>query len=229
MNWMIKAEKREVFGKNACRRIRKSGRIPAVLYGEGKPGVPLTLDRKDIIAILKSESGENTIFKVNFDSKSVDAMIKEVQVDPVTDQLLHADLIRISMEKVIRVSVPLLLQGDPVGVKTEGGFVDFMTRELDIECLPKDIPENLKIDISGLHLHQSLKVGDIVPPPGVRIISDPSTVVVLISVPHKEEEAAKPAEEVAAAEPAEPEVIRKERAEQEEEEGKEKKAKKEKE
>lgn len=228
MNWMIKAEKRDVFGKNACRRIRKSGRIPAVLYGEGKQGLSLTLDRKDIIAILKSESGENTIFKVSFDSKTVDAMIKEIQVDPVTDQLLHADLIRISMEKALRVSVPLLLQGEPVGVKAEGGFVDFMTRELDIECLPKDIPENIKIDISGLHLHQSLKVGDIVPPPGVRIINDPSTVVVLISVPHKEE-AAKPAEEVVAVEPAEPEVIRKERAEQEEEEGKEKKAKKEKE
>jgi len=228
VSWVIKAEKRDVFGKNACRRIREAGRIPAVLYGEGKAALPLTLDRKDIIAILKSESGENTIFKVSFDSKTQDAMIKEIQVDPVSHQLLHADLIQISMEKTIRVSVPLLLQGEAVGVKSEGGFVDFMTREVDIECLPKDIPEHITIDISGLHLHQSLKIGDITPPEGVRLISDPSSVVVLISVPHKEEEAAKPVEEGVAAEPAEPEVIKKERAEKEEgEEGKEKKAKKE--
>jgi large subunit ribosomal protein L25 len=218
MSFTIKAEKRESFGKNASRRLRKEGKIPAVLYGEGTVNVPLILMKKDIIMILKSEAGENTIFRVMLDSKAQDAMIKELQVDATSDELIHADLIQISMDKAIRVAVPILLQGEPVGVKTEGGFVDFMTREVEIECLPKDIPENIKVDISELRLHQSLKVGGIAAPEGVRFISDPGAVVVIIGVPHKEEEVeVKPAEEAVVTEPAEPEVIKKERAEEKKE------------
>jgi len=227
MSFTIKAEKRESFGKNANRRLRKEGRIPAVLYGEGTRSVPLTLIKKDIIMIMKSESRENTIFKVVFDSKVQDAMIKELQVDPSSDELIHADLIHISMDKAIRVAVPFLLQGEPVGVKTEGGFVDFITREVEIECLPKDIPEHIKVDIGELHLHESLKIGDIAAPDGVKYMTDPATVVALIGVPHKEEEVeAKPVEEAVVTEPAEPEVIKKERGEKEEE-AKEKKKEKE--
>jgi len=230
MSFTVKAETRDAFGKNASRRLRKQGLLPAVLYGEGTATVPLVLAKKDVILILKSDTGENTIFKVILDSKAQDAMFKHVQIDSITDELIHADLIQISMDKAIRVNVPFLLQGDPIGVKTEGGFVDFMTREVEIECLPKDIPENIKIDISPLRLHQSIKVSDITAPEGVKLISDPSSVVVLIGVPHKEEEVAKPVEEaVVAAEPTEPEVIKKERAEKPEEEEKpEKKEKKEK-
>jgi len=230
MSFTVKAEKREAFGKNASRRLRKQGFIPAVLYGEGKETVSLVLEKKDVILILKSDSGENTIFKVAFDSNAQDAMFKDIQIDVVTDELIHADLVQISMDKAIRVNVPVSLQGDAVGVKTEGGFVDFMTREIEVECLPRDIPESIKVDISPLHLHQSLKVGDIAAPEGVRLINDPSSVIVVISVPHKEEEVAKPAEEgVVAAEPVEPELIKKERAEKTEEEEKpEKKEKKEK-
>jgi large subunit ribosomal protein L25 len=221
MSFSVKADKRDAFGKNAARRLRKQGLIPAVLYGEGTATIPLVLSKKDVIRILKSDSGENTIFKVTFDSKSQDAMFKDVQIDVSTDELIHADLIQISMDKAIRVNVPVILQGDPIGVKTEGGFVDFMTREVEVECLPKDIPENIKLDIGPLHLHQSLKVSDLAAPEGARLMSDPSLVVVLISVPHKEEEAPKPAEEgVVAAEPTEPEVIKKERAEKGEEEEK---------
>lgn len=230
MSFTVKAEKRDAFGKNASRRLRKQGLIPAVLYGEGAASVPLVLAKKDVFLILKSDTGENTIFKVAFDSKSQDAMFKDIQIDSSTDELIHADLIQISMDKAIRVNVPVILQGDPVGVKTEGGFVDFMTREIEVECLPRDIPENIKVDVSPLHLHQSIKIGDLAAPEGVRLISESSSVVVLISVPHKEEEVAKPVEEgVVAAEPAEPEVIKKERAEKPEEEEKpEKKEKKEK-
>lgn len=233
MTITIKAEKRDAFGKNASRRLRKQGRMPAILYGEGTGAIPLVLEKKDVIAILKSDSGENTIFKVAFDSKTKDAMFKDLQIEVGTDELIHADLIYISMDKTIRVNVPFELQGEAVGVKTEGGFVDFMTREVEIECLPKDIPEQLMVDISGLHLHQSLKAGDVVTPEGVKLISDPATVIVLIAVPHKEEEVAKPVEEeIIAAEPEEPEVIKKERPEKEEEgetpEKKEKKEKKEK-
>ncbi len=159
-------------------------------------------------------------------------MFKELQVEPSTDELVHADLIQISMDKAIRVEVPFELVGEPVGVKTEGGFVDFMTREVEIECLPKDIPEHIAVDIAALHLHQSLKIADVAAPAGVKFVTDPTTVVVVIGVPHKEEEAAKPAEEVeaaAAAAPTEPEVIKKERAPKEEEEEKKEKKGKEKE
>jgi large subunit ribosomal protein L25 len=230
MSIVVKSEKREGLGKNAARRLRKQGFVPAVLYGEGMDSQPLVLSKKDIVQIMKQESGENTIFRVAYDSQEVDAMIKELQVDPTTDEILHADLIRISMDKPIRVTVPIVHSGEPAGVKTEGGFVDFVTREIEVECLPRDIPESIRIEISGLHIHQSFKVENITPSPGVRVISDPGTVLVLISLPHKEEEfpGEKPAEEVVVEEGAEPEVIKKERAPKEEGEEEEKKEKKEK-
>lgn len=159
MTITIKAEKREAFGKNASRQLRMRGFVPAILYAESVSSVPLALDKRDIIQIMKTETRENTIFKVMFDAELRDAMIKELQVDPVTDQLIHADLIQIAMDKLIRVTVPIVPKGEAFGVKTEGGFVDFVTREVEIECLPKNIPDRIEIDISGLHLHQSLKIG----------------------------------------------------------------------
>ncbi len=214
MSLTIKAQKRDAFGKNASYRIRRTGSVPGVLYGQGLETIALSLDKKDIIHILKSDTGENTLFRVGFDGDVRDAMIKSLQVDPVNDEILHVDLIQISMDKAIRVAVPLETVGEAVGVKTEGGFVDFITRELEVECLPKDIPEKITLDISGLHLHQSIKVSEILPPAGVKVISDPHAVVVLIQVPHEEKVEEKPVEEVAAAaeEAKEPEVIKKERA-----------------
>jgi len=215
----IKAEKREGVGKSVSRRLRREGKLPAILYGEGVINTPLILNKKDIFAILKSEARENTIFKISFDSESRDAMIKALQIEPASDELLHADLIQIAMDKLIRVSVPIVHKGEPVGVKTEGGFVDFITREVEIECLPKDIPEHMEIDISALHLHQSFKVENLALPAGVRFLSDPATVLVLIEVPHKEEEVVTAAatEGEVVAEEKEPEVIKKERAEEKEE------------
>lgn len=217
MNIVIKSEKRQGLGSNASRRLRKQGFVPAVLYGESMESRPLVVSKKDIVQILKLESGENTIFKVAVDTDMYDAMIKDLQVDPVTDELLHADLIRISMDKPVRVTVPIVHSGEPVGVKTEGGFVDFVTREVEVECLPRDIPESLSIDISELHVHQSIKAEGMAIPAGVKLITEPATVLVLVSLPHKEEEAfpgEKP-EEAVAEESAEPEVIKKERAEKE--------------
>jgi large subunit ribosomal protein L25 len=146
--------------------------------------------------------------------------IKDLQIDQTSDKLLHADLIQIAMDKEIRVAIPIELAGEAIGVKTEGGFVDFMTREVEIECFPANIPEHITIDISALHLHQSMKIADIVPPEGVKLISEPNTVIVLIQVPHEEKVEAKPEEEVVAEAPveaAEPEVIKKERKKEEEE------------
>jgi large subunit ribosomal protein L25 len=220
MSLVIKSEKRDIFGKNASRRIRRAGMVPAILYGEGAASVPLILDKKDIIRILKSETGENTIFKIAFDGEEKDVMIKDLQIDQTSDELLHADLIQIAMDKEIRVAIPIELEGEAIGVKTEGGFVDFMTREVEIECFPANIPEHIAIDISALHLHQSMKIADIVPPEGVKLISEPNTVIVLIQVPHEEKVEAKPEEEVVAEAPveaAEPEVIKKERKKEEEE------------
>ena len=228
---VVKSEKRQGLGSNAARRLRAQGFVPAVLYGEAMPTASLVLAKKDIVQILRLETGENTIFKVAVDADSYDAMIKELQVDPATDELLHVDLIRINMDKPIRVAVPVVHSGEPFGVKTEGGFVDFVTREVEVECLPRDIPESLAIDISELHINQSFKVGGITAPAGVKILTDPNTVLVLVSLPHKEEEpfpGEKPEGEVAAEEPKEPEVIKKERAEKGEEEAGEKKKEKEK-
>jgi len=223
MSLVIKSEKRDLFGKNASRRFRKGGLVPVVLYGEGAASIPLVLAKKDIVRILKSETRENTIFKIAFDSEEKDVMIKALQVDATSDELLHADLVLIAMDKAIRISVPIELVGEPIGVKTEGGFVDFMTRDVEIECLPKDIPERISADISALHLHQSLKVADLAAPAGVKIISDPNTVLALVQIPHEEKVEVKPEEEAAAAEaapaaPAEPEVIKKERKKEEVEE-----------
>ena len=221
MRLTIKGEKRELFGKNASRRLRREGKVPAVLYGGGMTNTHLVLHKKDIFGILRSESGENTIFKTAFDSDSLDTMIKEVQIDPVRDEILHIDLIQIAMDKAVKVSVPVDVKGEAVGVKAEGGFVDLVMREVEIECLPHDIPENIDIDISHLHLHQSIKVDDMSPPPGVKIVSDPHAVVVLIEAPTKEEEVAvkeEEEEEVSVmAEEEQPEVIKKEKVEEKEE------------
>jgi large subunit ribosomal protein L25 len=215
MSLEIKAEKREKFGKNASRVVRREGRIPAILYGPGLDNVALTLDKKDLFSILKSETGENTLFVVSFNSEKKDAMIKELQINPVSDELIHVDLIQIAMDKMIRVDVPIILVGEAVGIKTEGGFIDFSSREIEIECLPKDIPEHIEIDISGLHLHQSVKVEDIRPPEGTKITSDSDLVIVLIQAPSKEEEAEVEEEEEVMAEGEEPEVIKKEKGEEE--------------
>jgi large subunit ribosomal protein L25 len=219
MSIVVKTEKRQGLGTNAARRLRAQGFVPAVLYGESMDTTALVLAKKDIVQILRLESGENTIFKVAVGADSYDAMIKEIQVNPATDELQHVDLIRISMDKPIKVTVPVEHSGEPVGVKAEGGFVDFVTREIEVECLPRDIPESLAIDISELHINQSFKVQAMAVPAGVKVLTDPNTVLVLISMPHKEEEpfpGEKPEGEVAAEEPKEPEVIKKERAEKEE-------------
>ena len=220
MGITIKGEKREVFGKNASRTIRREGKVPVIFYGENIPTIPLIVSKKDIIKILKSEAGENTIFKVSFNSESRDTMIKELQIDPVTDEILHVDFFQVAMDKAIRISVPVVPLGEAVGVKTEGGFIDFINRAVEVECLPKDIPEHIEIDVSSLHIHQSLKVEDIKPLEGVEIVTEQDAVLILINVPHKEEivEEEVEEEEEIIAEGEEPAVIKKEKEEAEEKE-----------
>jgi large subunit ribosomal protein L25 len=219
MSLVIATEKRDAFGKNASYRIRRTGSIPAILYGEGKESTPLVLTKKDVIRILKSDLGLNTLFKISFGSEERDVMIKDVQIDSITDEVLHADLIQIDMTKTIRVAVPVELVGEAVGVKTEGGFIDFMTRELTVECLPSLIPEHFAVDVTALHLHQSVKAGEVTVPEGIKLITEPGVVIALVQMPAEEKaEVAAAVEEGAEAAPAEPEVIKKERTEKEGEE-----------
>lgn len=229
MSFKIKGEKREVFGKNASRRLRRSGMVPVILYGAKEVNVPLTIKKTDIFQILKTDTGENTVFEVSFNSETKNVMIKELQKHLVTDEIIHADLIQIAMDKAIRVSVPVVTVGESIGVKTEGGFVDYITREIELECLPKDIPEHIEIDISNLHLRQSVKVGDVVVSEEVKLVSDPEAILVHIEVPAKEEEIEVEEEELIGEE-EEPEVIGKEKpeGEEKEEEKKEDKGEKEK-
>ncbi|MFC2169363.1 50S ribosomal protein L25 [Acidobacteriota bacterium] len=217
MSVVVKSELRDITGKNAARRIRREGKIPAILYGRNMDSTQLTLNKKDIVSILKLETGENTIFQAVYDSVKKNAMIKELQIDPVTDEILHVDLIEIAMDKSIRVTVPCVLTGEAIGVKAEGGFVDFITREIDIQCLPKDIPEHIEIDISSLHLHQSVKIEAVKLPARAELLSDPQLVIVLIEAPTKEEEyeVEEKEEEEVIAEEEEPEVIKKEKTEEE--------------
>jgi large subunit ribosomal protein L25 len=222
MSLTIKCETRDVFGKNASRRLRREGKVPAVLYGGNQPSTHLSIQKKDIFGILRSEAGENTIFKAATDKVTRDAMIKELQLDPVTDEIIHIDLIQIAMDKTVRVSIPVVVTGESIGVKTEGGFVDLVTREIEVECLPGDIPESIEVDISELHLHQSLKIEEMAFPEGVEALSDPQTLVVLIEAPTKEEEIVpeemEEEEMEVMAEGEQPEVIRKEKEEEKKEE-----------
>ncbi len=216
MSIVISAEKREERGKNVARRLRREGRLPAILYGSESESVPLTLNKKDIFNILKSESGENTIFQVSFLEQNQDVMIKEYQQDVVTDEIQHVDLIRIVMDQAIRVDVPVNLTGDAVGVKTEGGFVDFVTREIEVECLPNDIPEHIDVDITALHVNQSLKIEELEVIQGVQFTSDPQLVIVMIhSSDVEEEEVEEEEEEEIMADEGQPQVIKKEKTEEE--------------
>jgi large subunit ribosomal protein L25 len=219
MNIVIKGEIRDQFGKNASRRIRREGNLPAILYGPATENFPLILNKKDVFQILKSESGENTLFKIDLGSQKRDVMIKAFQQDVVSDEVLHIDLIQIAMDKIIRVMVSMNVQGEAIGVKSEGGFVDVMTRELEIECLPHDIPEHIDIDISDLHINQSLKVEDLPEIKGVKLLADPNQVLVVIASSKVEEEAEEEEVEGIIGEEEEPELIKKEQAKDEKKEG----------
>jgi large subunit ribosomal protein L25 len=204
------------FNKNAARRVRAAGKIPAVLYGPGADPVAVEVDPKQISRILYSESGHNTIFDVEIPgSAAAKAMIVDWQREPIKDQLIHIDLKRIALDKVLRVRVRVKLLGVPVGVKTEGGILDQVLREVEVECLPADIPSHIDVDVSGLGMHQVLRVSGLPHSDKIKYLnSEDATVAHVVSI--REEVAATPAEgaegvpaEGAAAAPAEPEVAKK--------------------
>jgi large subunit ribosomal protein L25 len=223
---VVEAAPRTTRGKNEARRLRLTGRVPAVLYGGKGEAVTLAVNAKQVGAILRSESGHNTLFQVDLGGKHEPAILKDWLVDPITGRLLHVDLLRIAMDVRMRVKVPVHTFGEPSGVKVQGGVFEIVTREVEVECLPADIPTEFKADVSGLALNQALRAGDLqLDPNKIKLITDKDRVLAHVVALKVEEE--KPAEAVAAesAAPAEPEVIKKGKKEEEGEEGAEGEAK----
>src|SRR5678816_345028 len=199
---------REGRGKNEANRLRASGRIPSVVYGtpaKGKApeGVAVAVDPKALLRILHSDSGANTLITLKLDGGQSRVMVKEYQLDPVTHHLLHADFYQLAMDKAITVTVPITLKGEPKGVKLQGGLLDFVTRDVQVQCLPTDIPEHIDVDVTELMLNQSIRLRDLPENPKWKPVTDGDTMLVHVVMP-KAEESAATAE--AAAAPAEPEV-----------------------
>jgi large subunit ribosomal protein L25 len=209
---IIPAEFREKTGKNESRRLRRGGRIPAVVYGMGKPTAALQLDPKDILNILRSPKGTNTLFKIQErdDAEGRMVMLRDYQYHPATGDLLHVDLVRVDVSKPVEIEVPVETYGIAPGIKDEGGFLTVVLREISLRCLPSHIPDSVRIDISNLHLHGIVRIRDVNFGEGVEVLHEPEIPLLTIQEPVKEPEpeeaeAAAAAEAEAAAE--EPEVI----------------------
>lgn len=229
MEARLEVKKRDGRGKNEARRLRAGGRVPAVVYGavkngERPEGVPVAVDPKEVLRILHSDSGVNTIITLKLDGSESQVMVKEYQLDPVSHHLLHADFYQLAMDRAIVVSVPISVKGEPAGVKQQGGVLDFVTREVEVECLPTDIPGHIEIDVSELMLHQAVRVRELPGSPKWKVVTEPDTMLVHVVMPKAEEVAAAPEGEAAVAAaaapavPAEPEVIKKGKVEKEGEE-----------
>jgi large subunit ribosomal protein L25 len=225
MDATLEAVRREGRGKNEANRLRASGRIPGVVYGtasKGKApeGVAVAVDPKALLRILHSDSGANTLITLRLDGGQSRVMVKEYQLDPLTHHLLHADFYQLAMDKAITVTVPVVIKGEARGVKVQGGLLDFVTRDIQVQCLPTDIPEHIDVDVTELMLHQSIRLRDLAQDPKWKPVTDADTMLVHIVMPKAEESAAAATTEAAPAATAEPEVIKKGKTEEKEEEKK---------
>lgn len=213
----IVAEPRAERGKNAARRMRARGRVPAILYGAKQDATAVSLDPKEIEKILYSSTGHNTIFSVEVEGQgATPSMIIDWQHDPVKGNLLHADLGRIDLTKKLRVKVPVHVEGEPKGVKQQDGLLEVVTREVEIECLPNDIPEHYTVDVRELMIGQTLRAGDVPLGERIQLTGSPETVICHVVARRIVEEKAAPEAEAAVA-TAEPEVIKKGKGEEKEE------------
>lgn len=221
MEAILEAKRRDTFGRNNAGRLRRAGQIPAVLYGgTSKEGEPVAVDPKALMHILHSQSGVNTLIALKIDGVAdARVLVKEYQIDPVHHKLLHADFYRIAMDKLLRLTVPVHITGEPKGVKQQGGVLDIINRNIVIECLPADIPEHLTVDVTELLVNDGIRVRDIDTGGKWKPISDPEMMIVHVITPKVEAEPT-PAEGAVAAAPtapAEPEVIKKGKVEKEDE------------
>jgi len=214
----VEGKVREERGKNAARRTRVTGMVPAVLYGGRKDSISLSVNAKQVSKILRSETGHNTIFTVQVAGGGEEkAMVKDWQVDPVSGSLLHVDLLRIAMDVRMRVRVPVHTFGEAQGVKLQGGIFEMVTREVEIECLPGDIPEEYKVDVTDMTIGKQLRAADLpIDPAKIKLVTDPQRVLAHVVTLKAEAEVTPEAAAVAAeAGPAEPEVIKKGKKEEE--------------
>jgi len=215
MNLTLAAEPRIAGTKGKARQMRREGRIPATLYGARLAPVSLALDPKEVGRILQSESGHNTIFSLAVNGgETTAAMLVDWQREPLKNRLLHVDLKRIALDQVIRVKVPVQIRGEATGVKLQGGILEVVTREIDVECLPADIPEHITVDVSALSIGQNLRVSDIQLEGNRKVLTDADRVVAHVVAVKEVVET--PAVEAVAAGPAEPEVMKKGKTEAEE-------------
>lgn len=215
----VQAVNRAERGKGASRRIRRGGMVPGIVYGTKKDNISIAVDPKNLMRVLRSEAGRNAIIKMEIEGHGATSVIlKAWQVDPVKENFLHADFLRIAMDVALRLTVPIAIRGEARGVKTDGGILELILREIEVECLPADIPERIEVDVTDLGLNRSVRVSDLTTSERVKILNEPEMVVVhVISV--KEEVAAAPAATAEAgatpATPAEPEVVKKGKKEEE--------------
>lgn len=213
----IQADHRESFGKNSARRLRQAGRVPAVVYGGGGPPAAITIDPRQIEHIVHSESGHAAVLAL--ETPGADAarvMLKDWQTDPVRGKLLHVDFVRVTGDTQVRVRVPIHITGEPQGVKVQGGIFEFVLREIEVECLPDDIPERITADVTELTIGRHLRVANLPVGENIKVLTDPDRVVAHVVALKAEEE--KPAAEAVEAAPEEPELIRKGKPEEEGEE-----------
>src|SRR4051812_20252919 len=210
MEAVLEATARDTFGKNEARRTRAAGRVPGVLYGgDGKGGATaIAVHPKALLKILHSDAGQNTLISLKLagagDSR---VLVKDFQLDPITHEVLHVDFLKIAMDKLLQVTIPIIVHGEPKGVKQQGGILEFIRREIVIEVLPADIPEHVDVDVTELMLHQGVRVRDIATNAKWKPVSDLDLMLVHVIQP-KAEEVAAPADAATAA-VAEPEVLKK--------------------
>lgn len=205
----IEVTSRETRGKNAARRLRVAGKVPAVVYGGGKDPVAIEVDRKTLDEFLRKSGNEHAIFLLDLagSGKSRHAMIRERQIDALTGKTIHVDFLRVAMDKKLKVDVSIELSGESYGVKTENGVLDFVTRHVTIESLPGDIPAHLTVDVSALHVGQHLEAKEIPLPAGVTLVTEPERVIVSVAHVRTTAVAAETEEGLLETARAEPEVI----------------------
>ncbi len=185
----LEVQKREAQGKNVNRRLRAAGMVPAVVYGRGRDPLTIQVERRRVEQLLRETDGDNPVFllKLAGTDQSRHTMIRELDMDPVNGNMIHIDFQRINMDELVRVSVHVELHGTAYGVKTDGGILDFVTRELEVECKPDQIPSHLDLDVTELHIGQHVEAGALEIPEGVTMIDDPSRVIVSIVGKQREE------------------------------------------
>jgi large subunit ribosomal protein L25 len=214
---LLEAQQRDAGTKNDARRVRREGKIPAVIYGAGKQAMPVSVDPRQVSRILHSETGHNTVFDLALDGERTKAMIVDWQYEPIKGSLLHIDLKRIAMDQKLKVNIPIELMGEPAGVKQQGGILEQIAREVEVECLPGDIPNQIELNVSELVFGTVLRISDLPKNDKIKYLSDPEQPVAhIITIKEEEVPTADAVAGEAAAAPAEPEVIKKGKQETEE-------------